>query len=347
MNKEVNDKFFKHVRSFLMVYLPKNRCYSPNTVKAYRDTINLFRIFMQEQKKVPFTNITFELITHTLVYEFMEWLQVERNCSISTRNQRLAAFKSFLHYCANEDPCVAVIYMDVQEVTALRNVTKGISYMSQNALKSILAQPDAQTQIGLRDRFLMILMYDTGGRIQEILDIKLNDIALNADIPCIYLHGKGNKIRTVPLMDKTILHLKEYLKKFHPSDSSKSNNGCVFYTVIKGVKGAMSSDNVSVFLKKYANQARVTCPEVPDKVHAHLFRHSRAMHLYQAGIPLSYIKDFLGHVSATTTSIYASADTRMIRNALEKAANSVTNLYQETAVWERDEEMILKLCGLK
>jgi site-specific recombinase XerD len=237
--------------------------------------------------------------------------------------------------------------MDVQEVTALRNVTKGISYMSQNVLKSILAQPDAQTRIGLRDRFLMILMYDTGGRIQEILDLKLNDIALDADIPCIYLHGKGNKIRTVPLMDKTILHLKEYLKKFHPSGSSKVNSDYVFYTVIKGVKGAMSPDNVSVFLKKYANQARITCPEVPDKVHAHLFRHSRAMHLYQAGIPLSYIKDFLGHVSATTTSIYASADTRMIRNALEKATNSVTNPNQETAVWENDEEMILKLCGLK
>ena len=100
-------------------------------------------------------------------------------------------------------------------------------------------------------------------------------------------------------------------------------------------------------LKKYAEQARVFCPEVPEKVHAHLFRHGRAMHLYQSGIHLSYIKDFLGHVSVDTTSIYASADTTMIRKALEKAAKMENNSYAETPVWEDNEDMILKLCGLK
>jgi site-specific recombinase XerD len=106
-------------------------------------------------------------------------------------------------------------------------------------------------------------------------------------------------------------------------------------------------DNVSVFIKKYAEQARVSCPEVPERVHAHLFRHSRAMHLYQSGIPLSYIKDFLGHESSTTTSIYASADTTMIRDALEKAAKLDGNSTTEVPVWEDNEDMILKLCGLK
>ena len=109
----------------------------------------------------------------------------------------------------------------------------------------------------------------------------------------------------------------------------------------------MSPDNVAVFIKNYAGQARSICPEVPYKMHAHLIRHSRAMHLYQSGIPLSYIKDFLGHVSANTTSIYASADTTMIRNALEKAANHGDDVAAETPVWEGDEDMILKLCGLK
>ena len=109
----------------------------------------------------------------------------------------------------------------------------------------------------------------------------------------------------------------------------------------------MSPDNVSVFIKKYAKQARVFCPEVPEKVHAHLFRHSRAMHLYQSGVPLSYIKDFLGHVSVDTTSIYASADTTIIRDALEKAAKMGNSSYAETPVWEDNEDMILKLCGLK
>jgi len=88
MNKPINDSFFKYVRSFLTVYLPRNKCYSANTVKAYRDTINLLRIFLSEQKKISFTRITFSIINHTLVYEFLEWLQSSRNCIVSTRNQR-------------------------------------------------------------------------------------------------------------------------------------------------------------------------------------------------------------------------------------------------------------------
>lgn len=346
MSKPKDGSFFKYVRSFLTVYLPRNKCYSPNTIKSYRDTINLLRIFLREQKKIPFTEITFDMINHALVYEFLEWLHSSRNCSVSTRNQRLAALKSFLHYCSIEDPLLVVIYMDVQSITALRDTKKGVSYMTQNALKSILSQPNVKNKFGLRNRFFMIVMYDTGGRIQEILDLKLRDICLELDIPCIYLTGKGNKVRAVPLMEKTVLHLKEYLKVFHPTYMENAD-AYLFYTVIKGQKGIMSPDNVSVFIKKYAEQARISCPEVPEKVHAHLFRHSRAMHLYQSGIPLSYIKDFLGHVSATTTSIYASADTTMLRDALEKAAKLGDNSTAESPVWEDNEDMILKLCGLK
>ena len=146
------------------------------------------------------------------------------------------------------------------------------------------------------------------------------DIHLDDQTPCIYLTGKGNKTRVVPLMDKTIEHLHLYLKTFHP-DGSLKNDQYLFYTVIKGMKGKMSDDNVSCFLKRYAKSAHELCSEVPLRMHAHLFRHTRAMHLYQAGIPLSYIKDFLGHVSINTTDIYAATDTSMMKAALEKISN--------------------------
>jgi len=345
MSKKIDDSFFKLVRSFLTVYLPRNRCYSHNTVRAYRDTINLFRTFLLESKNVPFAKINFGMVDHHLVYQFLEWLQATRNCSISTRNQRLAALKSFLHYCATEDPALTAVYMDVQGIVALRDARHGISYLSQNGLKAMLSQPDPNNKIGLRNRFFMILMYDTGGRIQEILDLRTRDFCLDFDTPLVYLNGKGNKVRAVPLMDRTIQHLKEYLRMFHPQYPQNSDE-FLFYTVIKGKKGAMSPDNASVFMKKYAKQARESFPEIPVDFHAHLFRHSRAMHLYQSGIPLSYIKDFLGHVSVTTTSIYASADTSMIRTALEKAALQ-GNSTSDIPIWEGDEDMILKLCGLK
>ena len=132
-----------------------------------------------------------------------------------------------------------------------------------------------------------------------------------------------------------------------PTVASREKEEYLFYTIIKGEKGPMSADNVSCFLKKIAMSTRLKCPEVPDNMHAHLFRHSRAMHLYQAGIPLSYIKDFLGHVSINTTSIYASADIAMMKAALEKAAGSKNDINGDPPIWKDNEALLLKLCGLK
>ena len=342
-----DDSFFKHVRGFLTVYLPKNKCYGKNTVKAYRDTINLFRKFLWEEKTISFTNISFDMIDHDVIYEFLAWLQNTRGCEAATKNHRLAALKSFFHYCAFEDPALMAIYLDIQNVRSQKVTRNRVEYMSETALKILLEQPDPDTQCGLRDRFFMILLYDTGARIQEILDLKLKDIHLNDQTPSIYLTGKGNKTRAVPLMDKTIAHLHEYLKTFH-SDGDLKNDQYLFYTLIKGLKGRMSEDNVSYFLKRYAGSAHQVCSEVPLRMHAHLFRHTRAMHLYQAGIPLSYIKDFLGHVSINTTDIYASTDTSMMRAALEKIdKRDGKRASTVEPKWQDNEEMILKLCGLK
>ena len=187
----------------------------------------------------------------------------------------------------------------------------------------------------------------TPARIQELLDLKLKDIHLNDQTPCIYLTGKGNKTRAVPLMDKTIAHLQQYLKTFHP-EGDHNNDQYLFYTRIKGLQGRMSADNVSCLLKHYAQSAHEQCSEVPLRMHVHLFRHTRAMHLYQAGIPLSYIKDFLGHVSVNTTDIYASTDTSMMKAALEKIdSGQGQQTSRAVPIWQNNEEMILKLCGLK
>lgn len=343
--KPAND-FFRHVRGFLTVYLPKNRCYSQHTIKAYRDTINLFRKFMLQEKKIDFTKIHFDQIDHELIYEFLTWLQNNRGCKASTRNHRLAALKSFFHYCAVEDPGLMAIYLDIQKVRSQKVVRNRVEYLSPTALKILLEQPDPTTRRGMRDRFFMILLYDSGARILEILDLKLRDIHLNDQTPCIYLTGKGNKMRALPLMDKTIEHLHVYLKIFH-TDEDMKNDSHLFYTQIKGCRGRMSDDNVSCFLKRYAKTAHQVCSEVPLKMHAHLFRHTRAMHLYQAGIPLSYIKDFLGHVSVNTTDIYASTDTSMMRAALEKISPNKGEHTAEEPIWQDNEELLLKLCGLK
>lgn len=266
-----DDRFFRFVRDFLLVYLPKNRCCSHHTVKSYRDTLQLLRTFLKEEKHLMFTQITFDNLDHHIVGEFLDWLQTSRRCSVATRNQRLAALKSFVKYAAQEDVSLTWAYTELGKIPAKKTPRLALTYLSETALMTLLAQPSAATRLGRRDQFLMVLLYDTGARIQEILDLRLRDLHLQNAVPCVYLTGKGHKTRVVPLLTKTVQHLHRYLEHFHGKKAS--NDTWLFYTVIKGRTGPMSPDTVARFLKRYATMARVLCPEVPDRVHPHLFRH--------------------------------------------------------------------------
>lgn len=339
-----DDRFFQYVRHFLMVYLPRNRCCSENTVKSYRETLRLLSLYLDEKEAIPFTKITFERLDRHTITRFLDWLELERNCSITTRNQRFAVIKSFFKYAAQEDPALMMNYVELERVPVKRAPPQTISYLSEKALACLLKQPQ-NTNKGIRDRFFMILMYDSGARVQELLDLRIKDLHLNDSISSVYLTGKGQKMRVVPLLKKTIIHLEQYMKHYHSSDQVKEDD-LLFYTVIKAKKGKMSADNVSSFLKLYGDSARLECYEVPQRIHAHLFRHTRAMHLYKMGMPLSYIKDFLGHSSVNTTSIYASADVSMLKEALEKAA-ARNDIPLEIPTWQKDEGLLLQLCGLK
>lgn len=337
-----DDRFFRLVRDFLLVYLPKNRCCSPHTVKAYRDTLQLFRRFLHDERHLSFPQITFDHLDHHTIAEFLAWLETTRHASVTTRNHRLAVIKAFLKYAAQEDVTLMAAYTEVSKVRAQRAPQAPIAYLSEAALAALLAQPDPVTPRGLRDQFLLILLYDTGARIQELLDLRLRDLHWQEPIPCVYLTGKGQKTRVVPLLPRTVQHLKRYLERFHPGPTGP--DAWLFHTVIKGRTGPLSPDAVARFLHLYAERARLRCPEIPAHVHPHLFRHTRAMHLYQAGMPLSYIKDFLGHASVNTTDIYAAADVQMLRAALEKAYTDPSR--RETPVWDDNEALLLQLSGL-
>lgn len=339
-----DDRFFRMVRDFLLVYLPKNRCCSPNTVKSYRDTLQLLRTFLKDEKHLAFTQITFDDLDHHAIEQFLTWLGTTRNCSAATLNQRLAALKSFLKYVAMEDVSLTWAYTELSKVAIKKTPRAAVHYLSETALASLFAQPDPTTQLGLRNQFLIILLYDTGARIQELLDLRLRNLHLQDSVPCVYLTGKGQKTRAVPILTKTVKHLNRYLQHFHAV--SAEPDALLFYTGVKGRVGPMSPDTVARFLKHYGAMARACCSDVPIRIHPHLLRHTRAMHLYQAGMPLSYIKDFLGHASVDTTDMYASADTTMLKTALEKAQTNVV-IQPEKPAWQDNEELLLHLCGLK
>jgi integrase/recombinase XerD len=269
--KAIQDEFFNAVRNYLTIYLPRQKACSAHTIKAYSETINLLRIFMEEQKHVQFTKITFSILNKEVISEYLDWVEQVRGCSVSTRNYRLAVIKAFFKYAGMENPSLIAPYMQLKRIPNKKMPTAPVAFLSEQALKTLLAEPDRSQKRGLRNGFMMIFLYDTGARIQELLDLKVKDVSLSSNVPFVYLTGKGQKTRAVPLQEKTIKHLLNYLSHFHP-EKARDEERYLFYTVIHGRHCRMSEDNVAAFVKNYGISAREKCPEVPDRVYPHLFR---------------------------------------------------------------------------
>ncbi len=339
-SSESAQALWKYVRRYLTVYLPKIRGLSSRTVESYRQSIGMYCLFLKEADRISLANVSFDHVTRDSVVNFIQALR-SRGCSASTCNLRLSSLKSLLKYCADEDISLTSVFQVVRRVPLTKVSRTPVHYMSQTAVKALLAQPDAKTAKGMRNRMILILLYDAGVRVQELVDLRVSDLQLQAKNPFIVVTGKGSKTRSIPLMDKTVSHLREYLKRFHRR-LEETTTEPLFYSVRSGELHKLSTDAVAVMLKTYATIARTTCPEVPERVHPHLFRHTRAMDLYKAGMPLSYVAEFLGHANVNTTDIYASADVEMLRKAMEKTDPESAD---EIPLW-KDEESLKKLCGL-
>lgn len=341
-----DESLIRAMRDFFQIYLPKQRCCSENTVSSYKYAVNLFLDYMLEKHSVPLLGMKTDDINRDTVNGFLEWLSDSRKNSPSTCNQRLMALKSFARYIGLNDFSMTAVYAETCLVPVRKKSGKTVSFLSEAALKELLKQPDTGKLTGQRNQFLMILMYDTAARCQEVLDIRLRDFCLDAVSPYVYLKGKGNKIRTVPLMDATVRHLRHYLGQFHPDGHARPED-YLFYTTTHNQRHQLSTDTVEAFMKKYGESARNCCLEIPERVHPHQMRHTRAIHLYRNGMPLALLSDFLGHASIETTRIYAYADTEMKREAIKKSVPSISE-GEDEPIWDiSNEETLRRLAGLK
>jgi len=339
---------FTLVHDFFKVYLPNERKYSANTVRAYRKALDLLFDYVKVQKNVKLNEITFEMIDSKILAGFLDSLENERSCSVSTRNHRLQCIRAFYGYCAKMESTAIVHALEIKKVPASVTQKVLVEHMSERAVEAILKAPDIATKKGLRDMFIMMFLYNTGARIQELLDIRLKDIRL-CKTPTVVLHGKGGKTRTVPLTGKITEHLKRYLDAFHPHEDSYSSR-YLFYVVRNDGLKRMTEDNARRLIHQYGVAARNICAEVPDDVHPHLFRHSRAMHLYRNGVDLLLVSQWLGHSKPETTLIYAHADTELKRKAIEKAIpdDSAMKPFTDSERFTVDDEDLLRqLCGLR
>lgn len=342
-----DDGFYKFVRDFLTIYLPKQCRLSNNTIKSYRITLNQYIDYLIDEKHIPMLQITLNDLNQDNVNGFLDWLQETKNCLPSSRNQKLMALRSFAKYCSVIGIENISLRLEICKVPVQNVPGKKLDFMSEEELKTILSIPDLKNYYGLRNGFFMFLLYDTGARCQEMLDLKIENFVISKKENTSYVNitGKGQKVRSVPLMDKTVEHYKRYIKFFHPENTRHPSDN-LFYTVIHQKRGPMSPDTVDYFLRKYVRKARKNNPNFPH-IHPHMFRHTRAIHWYRSGIPLSIVSELLGHENIETTRIYAYANTEMKATAISKATNSKSIPDSNGTLWTGDRDKIKRLYGLK
>jgi site-specific recombinase XerD len=336
------DSFYRHLREWFTVFLPRQRDASPHTITSCRHTWNMLLAYLADSRQVSLSQITFTTLDRACVIGFLDHMRTTRGWTATTYNQRLACIRSFFKYAATAEPTLAMHLADLNGIPQRKTpATPTVRYMTTTAITALLATPDANTKTGPRDQFFMILMYDLAARDAEMLALTLGDI--DAKRLTVDLIGKGAKPRRLPITPETAAHCRRYTATFH-ADSNPGQP--LFYTIHGHHKTPMSDDNVARLLRQHAAKARENCPEIPEKVHPHMLRHSRAMHLYQAGMPLALLTEWLGHADPETTLIYAHADTEMKRQALAKATGAITTSPPAVPIWHNQEDILQRLCGL-
>lgn len=322
--------FTKALTTYFSSYLPITCGVSQNTCNSYRDTFKLLLLFLKEQKDISANNVELRFFTRELVSDFLDWLETHRNVSATTRNQRLAAIKAFFHFIQYQYPEYIENCTDILLIRPKKYEKPIVPFLTEDELKRILMQPDSSTQQGLRDMTLLSLLYDSGARVQELIDLKLNDVRLT-NPAMVTLTGKGMKVRQVPLMKDTCKLLDAYMRSFHME--ARSTSSPLFF----GKSGqALTRYGVTYILKKYVSAA---IPQSSHKkISPHVLRHTKAMHLLRAGVNMIYIRDFLGHVDISTTEVYARIDAEMKRKVFEE---KVPNYTPKAAMpWEEDDDLL-------
>jgi len=330
--------FAVFLRRFLTTHLAGLRGCSPNTVASYRDTFKLLIAYLRDERSIPPGKLTLDRLDAAAITGFLEWLEASRHNSASTRNQRLAAISSFCIWMQTEDPARMACYQDILAIPAKKQAHPNVNHLTVEQTRLLLAQPDRSTRHGRRDATLLATLYDTAARVQELADLTVRDIRLEHPAMAA-LTGKGRKARHVPLMGNTTAILTAYLAE-HRLNRPGHDNHPVFFNQHRTKLGR---GGIAWIIRKY--QARTDNPQLANAdISPHTLRHSKAMHLYEAGIPLPYIRDILGHVDLSTTEIYARASTEAKRKALEAAYTDITS--DDLPEWTQDPGLLDWLTNL-
>lgn len=325
--------FARYLNKYFISHLPDNRGSTPQTIDSYRYSFILFLTYMEEIQKIPAEKLRISDLTYTTVIGFLNWLQEKRGNSITTRNQRQAAINGFLHFLKYEYPDYMEEYQKILSIPVKKAPQKEISYLKTDGIKLLVDQIDINGSNGLRDYVMLLLMYTTGLRVSELIQIRVKDLSLTEPYTLL-VHGKGQKSRYVPLLKTSIPHIRKYLLS-KGYDKLEKVQEILFKN---HMKEPFTRQGVNYIIHKYAAKARdINETLIPDDLSPHKIRHSTAVGLVDAGVDLIYIRDLLGHVSVTTTEIYAKADAVHKRQAIEAASKEIVPC--EKAEWDNNQNL--------
>lgn len=345
MKKATNEsvKIARHINAFLNEYVPSQKTHSNHTLKSYQYALTLYIGFLETEKGISAEKLCGRCFSRTIIEEWLQWLMKQRGCSPETCNNRLASLRAFLKYLGSKEILLLYLSEEATRIPRKKELRKKGEGMSKKAVQVLFSVPDLSTKAGRRDLSLMIIIYSTAARMDEILSLKTEQLHLDAEKPNITVIGKGNKIRTLYLLPKAVAHLKRYLKEFH--GDTPNPEAYVFYSRNIGLHGKMSQTAINKQLKKHARIAHEICDEVPLNLHAHRLRRAKASHWLEDGMNIVQISFLLGHEQLQTTMVYLDI-------TLEQELKALATLEDEndkkvSKKWKNAKGGLAEFCGVK
>lgn len=301
------------LRDFFADHLPRLRGMSPHTIHSYRDSLSLLLRYLAIRRARPVADLDIEDIQPRLVMDFLQHLESKRRNTPATRNVRLAALHSFFRHVAMREPEQLEGCQRILAIPFKRTRSRAVEYLEYEEMQAVLEAIDRTTANGRRDYALLVAMFNTGARVQEILDLRVRDLQLIRPFQ-VRLVGKGKKERLCPLWPQTADVLREYLAELGIAPAS----GEALFRNHR--RDPLTRFGVRYILRKYCERAQEKSPTLASKrLHPHSMRHSTAVHLLRAGVDLATIGRWLGHASVNTTNRYTTVDLETKRKALAKA----------------------------
>jgi integrase/recombinase XerD len=307
MSRSKPDSLLALTQSFFVSYLQSTRGASGHTVRAYRDALTLFFLFLAGRKRKQIAGLDLDDIQAESVLAFLEHIESQRSNSAVTRNCRLAAIRSFVQHLLRCDVARAGQYGRILAIRTKRATNRAVAYLEPEEARAVIAAVDTSSSGGRRDHALLLLLYNTGARVSEALTLRPGDLRLDRP-PQVRFLGKGRKERICPLWSETASALRRVIRVEGGND--------VIFNSLRGTP--LSRDGVAYLLRKYVRlAAKGQSPQRPRHVTPHMLRHSCAVALLQAGVDVSVIRDYLGHASVATTSRYITTNLQMKRQVLD------------------------------